>query len=119
MQEADALFNLFTLVDAGAVQRDAAGGGRGESRRPVAGLVFEPAAVRVLTFFDIFRAFARGVRGDGDPRVARCPQSHDLADRHRQIGVPRAGLVAPAAFGILRTDDQLDRSTQRSTQFGT
>ncbi len=38
----------------------------------------------------------------------RGTQGHDLAHRHRNVGIAAHRLVAPAAFVVLRVDDQVD-----------
>src|SRR5205823_3938407 len=85
-------------VDAGAVQGDHAGGGAGEAGvAHLVGLVAEATFVQVLAALDILHAAADVFGRHGEAGVPRRPQCHDLADRHRDIGVVALRAVAPAA----------------------
>ena len=89
-----------------AHQRHHAGGRAGKFAAAPLQHVHE-AAVGILAAFDVVHAAIDGLIGDVDAGIAGRSQSHDLADRHRDVGLFGARLVPPTALGVLSGDDQL------------
>ena len=58
---------------------------------------------------DVFDAAIDRLARHEQAGVARGTQGHDLANRHRNVGVASLRLIAPAPFAVLRVDDQVDR----------
>ncbi len=128
-QVVEALFDLRPFVDAGAVQRDDAGGRARKQALSALHHVHE-AAVGVLAALDVVDAAVDRLVGHEQAGVPRGPQGHHLADGDRDVGVAPLRLIAPAALVVLRVDDQVARpwpasrgcraaSSCRSTRPGT
>ncbi len=102
-----ALGDFRRAVEARIKKAGDAGGRAGKSRTARSEHVGK-TAVRLLGFFDIIDGAVDSAFGDFDAGVAGGAERHDLADGDGDIGVIGDGLVTPASFGVLRSDDKAD-----------
>src|SRR5207245_4625923 len=102
--------DLDSRVDARAVEGRDSRGGAGERLVVEAGVlqpIAKPPLAAVLAALDVIDTAIHTRLRHVDPRVAGCPQGHDLADRDRDIAVLANGKVTPAAFPVLTLQDQV------------
>ena len=104
-----AAFHFRTLVNPRAEQGGDPGRGAREPRAVGHHFHVAEPAVGILAILDILDAVIHCFFRDEDAGIAGRPQGHNLTHRHRDVGILRSGMIAPAALRVLRVHDQVDR----------
>lgn len=103
-----AFFDHGVFVEAADLEGVDGGGGAGEAGAFVAGLVGETATAFVVAGFDIFDGAIDGLLGDVEAGVFGGAERDDLQHGDGDVSVFGLWGVAPAAFAVLRGDDEFD-----------